>query len=57
MRKVIRIDEAGMYVEDVIIGEYEPVPEDYIETEVPQGFYHPRWDGEKWIEVANARGN
>ena len=22
----------------------------YIETPVPQGFYHPKWNGEQWVE-------
>jgi hypothetical protein len=50
VRKVIRIDENGMFVEDVLIGDHEPIPDDCVETEVPEGFYHPRWDGAQWVE-------
>ena len=49
--------ETGMFLEDVIeearplLESGEPDPA-YISTPVPPdaGFYHPRWDGEKWVE-------
>lgn len=29
----------------------QPIPDPhYISEPVPQGFYHPRWDGERWVE-------
>lgn len=29
----------------------QPIPNpQYISEPVPQGFYHPKWDGEKWVE-------
>jgi hypothetical protein len=42
------VDEAGV----VTLAEQEqPVLDpQYIETEVPQGFYWPKWNGTEWVE-------
>ena len=55
MKKAIKINENGYFLEDVI------VEDDFEQTEniitVPYenvGFYLPRWDGEKWIEGKTA---
>ena len=50
MRKVIRIDENGMYVEDIILQNDEATPDDCTEVPCPDGFYNPKLDGEKWVE-------
>lgn len=50
MKKVLKIDSDGFYVEDVILNPIEEIPSDCIETHCPEGFYKPKWDGEKWIE-------
>jgi hypothetical protein len=41
------IDENGMFIEDAFVDE---MTEFTIEEPCPSGFYHPRWDGEKWVE-------
>ena len=50
MKKVVRINIQGVYVEDVILQDGEEVPKDCIETPCPDGFYKPKWDSEKWVE-------
>ena len=50
MRKVLKIDKYGYFVEDEIFQNNEEVPADCIEVECPEGFYHARWDGEEWVE-------
>ena len=44
-------DEQGYYVEDAFVDE---LTEHTIETPCPDGFYHPRWDGERWVEGGTA---
>jgi hypothetical protein len=57
--KVSLIDENGFYVEDQILpdevivdGENVsyPLTPNQIIDEVPDGFWHPRWDGIQWTE-------
>lgn len=64
--KLLKIDDNGFFVEDVIKDKYPLITEtqviDGVETEVqikdPQyistqcqgGLYKPKWDGEKWVE-------
>ena len=43
------IDDNGMFVEDVLLDTH-PTDPHYIKTPCPDGFYHPRWDGTRWIE-------
>jgi hypothetical protein len=50
MRKVIRIDETGMFIEDVILQNTDKTPDDCIEIPCPDGFYCPKLDGDKWVE-------
>lgn len=50
MRKVLKIDKQGYFLEDVIIEDDEFTPKDCVETECPDGFYKPRWNGSMWIE-------
>lgn len=59
MKLYRRIDDEGCFIEDVLL---EEVPytyneefnkvydEHYIEKEVPQGFYKPKWNGTEWKE-------
>ena len=50
MKKVLRIDKQGFYIEDVILHDTELIQDDCVETHCPEGFYKPKWDGEKWVE-------
>ena len=45
------IDENGLFVEDAFVNE---LTEYTIETPCPDGFYRPKWDGEKWVEGGTA---
>jgi len=50
MKKVTRIDNTGLFIEDIMIEIGEPIPKDCIETPCQDGFYRPRWNGNSWIE-------
>lgn len=50
MRKVLKIDKEGFFVEDVIIADGEEIPTDCIAVTCPGGFFKPKWDGAEWIE-------
>ena len=47
MKFVRIIDENGLFVEDAFV---EELTDKTIETPCPSGFYHPKWDGTKWVE-------
>ena len=51
MRLVSRIDAEGFFVEDVLLGEEEPLPAGTIESRPPEGLHVPRWDGRAWVEA------
>lgn len=51
MRKVLKIDAKGFYIEDVILKD-EITPNDCIEIECLGSFYKPRWNGIEWFEGA-----
>ncbi len=45
------IDENALFVEDVINPQIKEGQEQFfIEAPVPQGFYHPKWNGTEWVE-------
>jgi len=50
MRKVLKIDSNGFYIEDVILQDSKAIPSDCIEIICPDGFYKPKWNGTEWIE-------
>ncbi len=50
MKKVIKIDNAGLFEEDVILQDDEELPVDCIEIPCADGFYRPKWDGLAWVE-------
>lgn len=50
MIKILKINKDGFYIEDVIISSTEEIPSDCVKTHCPEGFYKPKWDGEKWVE-------
>ena len=50
MIKVLKINNDGLYVEDVILQDDEEIPEDCIETPCPDGFYKPKWNGTEWAD-------
>ena len=41
------IDDNGIFIEDAFVDE---LTDRTIETPCPEGFYHPKWNGEKWVE-------
>lgn len=59
MKLYRKVDNNGLFIEDVILDEipykydeegnkiYDP---HYIDIEVPNGFYKPKWNGIMWIE-------
>lgn len=46
------IDENGMYLEDAFV---ETLTKTTIEEPCPSGFYHPKWNGEEWVEGLTAQ--
>ena len=50
MRPVSRVDAQGFYVEDVLLGDGEAVPEDCVGERPRDGFHAPKWTGEEWVE-------
>lgn len=50
MKKVLKIDLNGYYIEDILIEENESIPNSCIEVICPRGFIKPKWNGSKWIE-------
>lgn len=52
MKKVIKIDiKTGLFIEDMIVHEdYISDKENIVTAEPPQGLYHPKWTGIKWVE-------
>jgi len=59
MIKVMRVDQDGLFIEDVLLEDlaYE-ISGDTIQVNdemlivvaVPEGMYLPKWDGESWVE-------
>lgn len=48
MKHYVRIiDDNGLFVEDAFVDELSA---NTIAVECPSGLFHPKWDGEKWIE-------
>jgi len=45
------IDSNGLFVEDAFVDELTELT---IETPCSEGFYHPKWNGIKWIEGGTA---
>ena len=48
--QAILIDDDGMFVCDVVVADKTILTDKHILTPCPNGFYHPKWDGEKWVE-------
>jgi hypothetical protein len=40
----------GLFIEDALLMDGFMENDEFIETEVPQGFYWPRWNGTEWVE-------
>lgn len=59
--KLLKIDETGLFIEDVIVEEIPKIilrgveanDPMYIQTPCEGGFIHPRWNGTEWIEGAS----
>jgi hypothetical protein len=54
MRKVIKIDSNGLYVEDVLLKDEDLTPDDCVETTCEGGFIHPKFENGSWIEGATS---
>ena len=52
MHDKIKIDLSTGLMIDVVSP--DEVGEDIVETPCPDGFYLPKWDGEKWVEGKTA---
>lgn len=51
MNRIVRkIDSAGLFLEDIIIGEADDLPTGCVETSAPEGLFHPKWNGTSWVE-------
>lgn len=50
MRKVLRIDNEGYFLGDVILKNKDIIPSDCIETHCQDGLYKPKWNGIEWVE-------
>jgi len=50
MKKVIRIDQNGYFVEDVLLEDWEETSEGLVSLEVPAGLYLPRYVAGEWVE-------
>jgi hypothetical protein len=50
MKQVYRIDNNGFYVEPSIVQEDEELANDLVEMVIQEGFYKPKFDGQKWVE-------
>lgn len=50
MQKVARKDEQGFWIEDVILEDNEPIPEDCDTDCPPDGFHWPRKVNGQWVE-------
>jgi hypothetical protein len=50
MRKVIKIDDTRLFVEDVLLEDDAELPEGCVEDSPLEGLYLPKWDGTQWIE-------
>lgn len=50
MIKLIKIDDSGVFIEDVIVKEKPSDMKNLIEVSCPDGFYKPKWNGAAWVE-------
>jgi len=50
MKKVLRIDNNGLFIEDVILQDNEIIPADCVEIVCTGQFYRPKWNGTIWVE-------
>jgi hypothetical protein len=50
MRVVAKIDAQGMYLEDLLLEDDQPLPAGTVATRPPEGFHTPKWDGSAWVE-------
>ncbi len=50
MKKVIKINLQGLFVEDVILYDEDEIPTDCIDIPCPDGLYLPKWTGTSWTE-------
>ena len=55
MKLFRKIDtQTGLFVEDVLLMDGFMGNNELIATEVPQGFYWPKWNGTEWVEGGQA---
>lgn len=44
----------GLFIKDVVLMDGFTGNNEFIKTEVPQGFYWPKWNGTEWVEGGQA---
>lgn len=44
----------GLFIEDVLLMDGFMGNNEFINAEVPQGFYWPKWNGTEWVEGGRA---
>ena len=55
MKLFRKIDtQTGLFIEDVLLMDGFMGNNEFINTEVPQGFYWPKWNGAEWVEGGQA---
>ena len=55
MKLFRKIDtKTGLFIEDVLLMDGFMGNEEFINTEVPQCFYWPKWTGTEWVEGGQA---
>lgn len=50
MKKILKINSDGYFLEDILVSDNHSIPDDCIEKECPQGFIRPKWNGNEWVE-------
>ena len=48
--KVIKIDDNGFFIEDVILDSTDSLDKNMVIDSCPAGLYKPRWTGSMWVE-------
>lgn len=51
-RQVYKYDSSGFYVEPLLIGQYDLLPPNCVETAPTSDLYKAKWNGSDWLEGA-----
>ncbi|ALV21070.1 hypothetical protein [Carnobacterium antarcticum] len=49
--QIYKVNEEGFLIDIKTVLLDQPKEEDWIYTEMPNGLYKAKWDGEKWLEA------